>query len=279
MEQLRKIARICTAHHEKIVLSVMLLLLGIAVWILWQETQHEAEKLRQFETGLVRGKIHGVRDAGAFLAANRALIDEARAQRSLELAGPHNLFNPVKWQRRPDGPLLKVQTSKDAGPDALVISKTRPLYFSITPERVGPEGSCYMAISNEVTGVLPKDRKVYVSSSFINRTNLSSYFLLREIQNPTNNPVWVVELTDPKSDEERSVKIPKDGSYQRIEGWEAELKYPPGSKTFSKLRVGTNYVLRLEGEDYKVVAITEKEVVLSGRLNEQLYTVTQKASP
>jgi hypothetical protein len=277
MEQLRKIGQVCVAHYEKVLLSVMLLALGIAVWILWQETQNEAEKLRQFSTGLERGRTKGVQELDT--STNRAVLAEVANARPIAIGGAHLLFNPVKWQRRPDGPLLKIQSSKDAGVEALVINQVRPLYFTIIPERVLGDGACYMALTNEVTPIVGRERVVYMSPAQVNRTNISRHLILRDVRNPTNDTEWVLELTDPRAAEERSVVVAKDKPFRRVEGFEAELKYPPGNKTFSKLRVGTNYVIRLEGEDYKVVAISPDEVVLSGRLNEQPFHITQKAGP
>jgi hypothetical protein len=62
----------------------------------------------------------------------------------------------------------------------------------------------------------------------------------------------------------------------RVEGYEADLKYPPESKDFKNLRVGG--LVHFAGEDYNIVAITENEVVLSARLNDKKYTVRLAAA-
>jgi hypothetical protein len=134
-----------------------------------------------------------------------------------------------------------------------------------------------MAVSNE-TLVPARQASVYIYPGVTNRTNVCRFFVLRDVRNPTNDPEWVLELTDAPSGTERTVVVTRDKPYRRVEGWEADLRYPPGNKRFTKLRPGTNWVLRLEGEDYKVVAVTEQAVVLSGRLNDQQYTITQRAS-
>lgn len=135
-----------------------------------------------------------------------------------------------------------------------------------------------MAVSNEMA-VPALQTRMYVYPGLTNRTNACKFFILRDVRNPTNDPEWVLELTEPPSETERTVVVSRDKPYRRIEGWEADLYYPPGSRRFTKLRPGTNWVLRLEGEDYKVVAVNQQAVVLSGRLNEQQYTITERASP
>jgi|YelNatPaOPRAMG01_1025707.scaffolds.fasta_scaffold01283_9 hypothetical protein len=275
MDRLRAIVQALIQHYEKVVLTLMLVVLAGAVWILWQESQREAEKLRQYVQPPTPAKTKGVQPVD--LSSARALLDRARDPGGLDLSGPHNLFNPVRWQRQPDGVLLKVQSSKDVGPEALRIEAIRPLYFTISVDRLAGWGSCYMAVSNE-TLVPARQASVYIYPGVTNRTNVCRFFVLRDVRNPTNDPEWVLELTDAPSGTERTVVVTRDKPYRRVEGWEADLRYPPGNKRFTKLRPGTNWVLRLEGEDYKVVAVTEQAVVLSGRLNDQQYTITQRAS-
>lgn len=276
MDKLRHLVQLAVQHYEKLLLSAMLVVLAVAVWFLWSESERENQKLQQVSAPPARSKTKGVE--GVDLGLSQSLLQQARNPAPLELAGPHNLFNPVRWQRRPDGLLVKIQSSKDAGPEALRIEAVRPVYFSITVERTAGWGSCYMAVSNEMLNPA-RQASVYIYPGLTNRTNVSRFFVLRDVRNPTNDPEWVLELTNPPSEAERTVVVKEDKPYRRIEGWEADLFYPPGSRRFTKVRPGTNWSLRLEGEDYKVVAVSEQAVVLSGRLNEQQYTITERASP
>jgi hypothetical protein len=280
MEQLRKIGKACLVHYEKIILSLMLVLLAVAVWILFQETQHEAQKLQEFKTRLVKGKTHPVKTMD--LSTNAALRQMAQKPRWMSWVGTNNLFNPVKWQQSAGGALIKVQSGKEVGPEALVITGIRPLHFIVRCENPTSNG-CYLSFTNEMVspGRRPK-QQVFISPSSLDKTNrfydfaalTNRLFVPRQMKGAPDDPEWTLEL-----DNSERIAVTKEKPYVRVDGYEADLKYPVNNKLFSKLRAGANYVVRLEGEEYKVVAINEREVVLSARLNDQQTTVTRMAPP
>jgi len=280
MEQLRKIAKTCLVHYEKLILSLMLVLLAVAVWILFQETQQEAQKLQEFKTSLRKGKTQSVKTVD--LSTNAALRAMAQKSRWVSWVGTNNLFNPVKWQQGAAGALIKVQSGKEVGPEALVITGIRPLHFIVRCENPTSNG-CYLSFTNEMVspGRRPK-QQVFLSPSSLDKTNrfydfsamTNRFFVPRQIKGAPDDPEWTLEL-----DNSDRIAVTKDKPYVRVEGYEADLRYPVNNKAFPKLRVGTNYVVRLEGEEYKVVAINEREVVLSARLNDQQTTVTRMAPP
>jgi hypothetical protein len=280
MEQLRKIGKACGQHYEKLLLSAMLVLLAGAVWVLYQETQHEAQRLDEFKRQLVRGKVIAVKDVD--LSTNASLRQIAQNPPTLAWVGTNNLFNPVKWQQGMGGAIIKVQSGREVGVEALAIAAIRPLHFILRIENPGSNG-CYLTLTNEFALARRQARQQkFLSPSSLDKTNVffdavqltNRFFVPRQVQGPPENPKWTLEM-----DSAERIAVSKDEPYVRVEGYEADLKYPLNNKLFSKLRVGTNYVIRLEGEDYKVVAINKAEVVLSGRLNEQLHTVSQRALP
>ena len=68
----------------------------------------------------------------------------------------------------------------------------------------------------------------------------------------------------------------KDQPFRRIDGYMVDLKYAPETKTWTSRRVGAS--LSFNGEDYKIVAITENEVVLSAKSNYKKWTIKYSAS-
>ena len=85
--------------------------------------------------------------------------------------------------------------------------------------------------------------------------------------------VLTVELNDTGE----QAKVSKEKPFTRIDGYMVDLKYPPENKVFPPgRRVGTT--LNFNGEDYNIVAITEKEVVLSAKSNQKKWTVKYGAS-
>lgn len=280
MDALKNIGRVCLQHYEKLILSVMLLLLAGAVWVLMQETQHEADKLAEWKKTISKSKVNPVNPVD--LSANAALRQRAQASSGAVWVGTNNLFNPVKWQQTPGGGVIKVQSGKEVGVEALVITGIRPLHFTATLENVSSNG-CYAVFTNETALRRSVKQPVFLVPSVLDKTNrfydygalTNRAFATRAMKGSPEDPEWTLELLDTGE----RLTITQAKPFVKVEGYEADLKYPPGNKLFPKLRVSPAFNIRLEGEDYKVVAINKTEVVLSGKLNEQLHTVTQMASP
>ena len=55
--------------------------------------------------------------------------------------------------------------------------------------------------------------------------------------------------------------VSKDAPFRRIDGYLAELRYPPENRTWPPRRKGD--FMSFGGENYNIVAINENEVVLS----------------
>ena len=108
-------------------------------------------------------------------------------------------------------------------------------------------------------------------------------FLVREVRaspdNPTNATL-ILELSNPgKSADLRRerVEVSKDKPFKRIDGYMLDLKYPPETKTFPPgRRVGA--LLSFNGEDYNIFAITENEIVLLAKSNQQKWPVKYNVS-
>src|SRR5688500_4486695 len=105
MEGLNKVGDIFRNHYEKVILGLALLGLGAAVVILMQASQAEQHKIQEY-IGQVERRS-GARVKPVDLGPLETKLKEAQNPPSLEIAGEHNLFNPVKWQRRADGAWIK----------------------------------------------------------------------------------------------------------------------------------------------------------------------------
>src|SRR5436853_2065041 len=116
-----RFVQILKLHYEKIILSVMLAGLAAAVWFLYEASMQEEQTNQQYIGGVGRRVVKAVKPVD--LSAYQAPLKLVQNPPALILSGGHNVFNPVKWQRRPDGTFLKIQTGKEVGPDAMLISK------------------------------------------------------------------------------------------------------------------------------------------------------------
>ena len=72
--------------------------------------------------------------------------------------------------------------------------------------------------------------------------------------------------------------VTREPTYKRIDGYTADLKYPPENKTWTGRRVGSPQ-LTFNGEEYNIVAITQNEVVLSAKSNQKKWTITFNPTP
>src|SRR5258705_177817 len=96
-----KVIQIFKLHYEKILLSVMLAGLAAAVWFLYEESIKEEQTNASFITGVGRRKVQGVKPED--LSPYQNSLKMVQNPPALNLAGGHNVLNPVKWVRRPDG--------------------------------------------------------------------------------------------------------------------------------------------------------------------------------
>ena len=88
-------------HYEKLVLSIVLLAVAVAAFLLTVQVgnvkQTLADQLQQkiVKKGAVLPPIN--------LSTNQAIATRAAARIKVVLDGPHNTFNPGSWEKTPDG--------------------------------------------------------------------------------------------------------------------------------------------------------------------------------
>jgi len=267
MESLHKLIEVFKLHYEKIILGLVLVGLAGAVWFLYQEGLKEEQSNQSFVGGVGRRKVKGLPPVD--LSGYQNVLKLAQSPPPLNLSGGHNVFNPVKWQKRPDGTLLKIETGKEVGPDAMTITKITPLHFIISLDRAVP-GGYFIGITREGADkpLLRRKQARFVTAPH----GTNEFFTLVEIQGSPEDPTeLVLQLADTKE----LVSIAKTKEYKKVAGYEADLKYPIENKSYPNQRVGATTTVA--GDQYNIIAISENEVVLSARLNDKKYTVRQVA--
>jgi len=269
MKFLRNIPGLLKRHYEKVILAFALIGLLGAVVYLNELKSAENEKIQIYDRGITKRKSKPIptMDASALTTA----LARATNPPAIDFSPPHNLLNPVKWQRRPDGTLLKVETGREVGPQAATVAKIMPLRLIITLD--GQSGSgVNMSVMPETNRLVRSKLQSFlttnVPSERIHRTRM---FTLRDLKITTNGPVAEIELAD-GTKETVTPALP----FSRIDGYRADLVYPPEKKTFTDRRVGD--VLTLNSEDYIIVAIATNEVVVSARSNDRRTTIRNNAA-
>ena len=200
----------------------------------------------------------------------------------VDFSAPHKLFNPMPWKKAADGHLIETNAA-NLGPNALIVTKQTPLYLKLTLDEV------------TVMDAVPRYRIGVVNEASANRNDWTkkqrSYkvgdtnetFVVRDQRVPPDNPTNatpILEVNNPsKSTELRRerVELSKDHSFQRIDGYMLDLKYPPEDLRFpAGRRVGAT--LSFNGEDYIIFAITENKIVLLAKSNGQTWPVEYNVS-
>jgi hypothetical protein len=273
MEFLRKFITLCQANYEKAILILALVGLAGAVVVLYQVSLNEEENLKGYEKEMRQPK--GKSMTPISLDRYRSALQLVSQPPALDFGTPHHLFNPVKWQRKlSDGTLIKVQTGKEVGPYAMNLVRVGELFFIVSLDRAASTGGYTLGVTHEGAENPWERRKVPKFVTVSNKPEIlkKDLLALREVKGTPEEPELIVELAETGE----KISVTKDKPFKRVEGYEVDLSYPLEGKTFTKLRV--NSKLHFAGEDYKVVAITPTEVVLSANLNDKKYTVRQTAS-
>jgi hypothetical protein len=245
-------------NWEKVLLGVVLLGLAVAVAFLPLKIASEKELMQETRNRILNPQIKPLPPVDLTLA--QASLKRAESPMMLDFSTGHRLFNPVLWQKTTDGRPLKVQSGNEIGPAALVVARTAPLYTIISFDNVitNETGARYaIGIERQAAEKLADRRKRQTYASIDTKTE---FFTLTGIKGPAQNPTdLVIDLVD--SDDE--ITVARNKPFKRIDGYLADLKYPPENRSWPNRRVGDK--LTFAGEEYNIVAINETEVVVSAR--------------
>ncbi len=244
------------AHYEKIILSVVLMGLAAVAALMPMRVAQERERQDAREREITNPKVKEYQPID--LATNATVLARLEQPSKLKLSGEHNVFNPVTWQKKPDGQLVKLT---ETGPNAVEVMEIRPLHLSVA--------------FDDVTGT---PQEVRYTLSFLNEGQRSgkptpriagigeknNMFTIQSIAGETNNPTSLQVLI---AGDREPVTIAPGKPYDRTVGHTADLNYPPTGKQWKNARIKEE--LTINGETYNIVAITPNEVVLSAKSNKK----------
>ena len=274
MEHLKKLLGLAREHYEKVILGLALLALALSGFLLANEKQKEEEALKEYVVNV--GKTTPFAYKPADLSNHLATLRLAPNPVSVNFSPPHNLFNPVKWLRRPDGSLIKVLLGNEIGAEALVVTKITPLHLVINLDKApGSSGSGYfVSVAREAATNLALRKKIQSYVSLASPKDRTGAYLLKEAKGTPESPEVVLEVLDNNEKVTLTTNAP---TFQRVEGYEVDLSYPPEKTTFVKKRL--NDMVALAGETNSVIAITADEVVLLNQSNNKRTPLKYNAAP
>ena len=272
MKFLGSIPDLLKRHYEKVILAFALVGLVGAVFYLNQMKSADNEKIDKYNQNIGRRKTKPI--SSVDISALAEAMRHATNPPSIALAPPHNLLNPVKWQMKPDKTLLKVETGREIGAQALEILKIAPLQLIITLDQQSGSGVSMSVTQEGHTNRLwrGKMQSFLTTNTVSERRHRSGVFTLRDFQVTPEGPVAEIEFTDGTK-----ANVAPSKPFTRVDGYKADLKYPPEPRiALADQRVGDK--LTLTGEDYIIVAINSNEVVVSARSNDRRTTIRNNAA-
>jgi len=251
-------------HYEKIILGGVLLVLVVSAALLPLMIGSERDSLKAKSDEIMNPAIKPLEPLN--LSTQQLVMQRVLVGVTLDLSSRHKTFNPVFWQKTPDGRAIKIATGDETGPKALSVVKNTPLNLIITLDSINPgEGATptryIIGVERQAASEISKRRKKQYYSTVGNKNDS---FLLRQVNGPPENPdSLVLELTEGGE----TVILEKGKPFSRVEGYMVDLKYDLEKKSWNSQRVGST--LRFGNEDYIIVAITENEIVVLAKSNQK----------
>jgi|SRR4051812_2490978 hypothetical protein len=254
------------AHYEKIILSIVLLGLAAAAALMPIKVSKERDLAGERENSIVNRPVTPMKPVD--LTTNALILARMEQPARLKYGGEHNIFNPVRWQRRPDGGLLK---GSETGVNALKVTQIRPLHLRVTYD--GPSGTTdnlrYQISVLKETG--KSSRPIPRIAGAKEKNNM---FTIQEVIGEPQDPKEVKLVLEGEKD---PVVISKEKPLERVIGYAADFHYDPENRNWKDLT--TKDELTFGGETYNIVAITENEVTISAKSNKKQTTLEYKPPP
>jgi hypothetical protein len=248
-------------HYEKLILSVVLLGLAAVAATLPMKVNQEKTKEEERKNSLINPKITPFPPVN--LATNQAVLEKVKSPIHFDIAGKHNLFNPVPWVQKPNGEVIKVKTGNEVGIGALEVTAINPLHQVISFDEVNPVTGANGATDYKYTVTMIKEgsggkqsRAMAVGSSD------RSIGTLKGIQGSPDSPTGLLLVLPDKTE----ITLAKDKPFSKIIGYSADLRceFPPLNKKGAK--VGDPVVL---GEPFTIKTIDKDTVVFEAKSNKK----------
>lgn len=262
-------------HYEKILLGAVLVGLLAAVALLLFKIDQERSDMEDMRNKILTKRVQPLPG----LDTNLFAVAEARCETPLTLsfaAPPHNLINPVRWVKMPDGAWIKETTGQEIGPERLEVTKITPLYTIISLDSYNSAGSNYLIkVERQTERGSKRNMSHYVAPGGKTET-----FSLLGVQGPPDKPTALrLELNDGGA----KVTITPDTPYRRIDGYMVDLKYDlERHRPWRDERVGSKLVFG--GDEFTIVSINlvatnQYEVVVSAKSTGKKTTIKYNAAP
>ena len=169
------------------------------------------------------------------LTTNKAVLEKVKTPIHFDIAGKHNLFNPVPWVERPNGELVKVKPGT-LGIGALEVTAIHPLRMIVSFDDVvptaGANGTNEFRYNVTVIREGASNPKTGPRAMYKGLT-AGGIGTLKDVVGPLENPTTLLlELPD-----RTAVSISKEKPFAKVIGYAADLhcELPPLDKKNAKV--------------------------------------------
>ena len=263
-------------HYEKILLGAVLLgLVGLLV-AMWFVIETDKQKMENLRLTYFPKTPQPLPDMD--LKAQDEAMSRLSTIPTLDFSTTNRLFNPVQWLVDRNVRPIKINNDTMFGPGAVVVTKIAPLYFAITLESTttNATGGLYTFIEEDQSAPTAGQRRLRRHYATMGETvpdktvtGKDESFKLVAIKGPPDNPD---ELNLKLIGTGETVTLTKAKPFRRVDGYTADLAYPPDKLTFTGQRVGSP--IKFGGEGYNIIGIDQNQVVLSSQINQKRWTKT-----
>lgn len=260
-------------HYEKIILSVVLLGLAVAVGYLPVKINNDRAELRDL-ADQIRNRPPKEMAALDTTALDKSLADTKERFEVTLSAPPHNTINPVEWHRERPGAPLQRSSKNPIGASRVEITKITPLYITVSWESTGEGGSNYLIRLEDQTPLRRLNK-----SDILNPGRKLGPIVLKESRVGANG---VQELVCAFNDSGDTFTVVSGTPYRKIGAYMADLKYDLENLKWRDQREGAS--IRFANSDFtissiKAVAAGQYEVVLSAKQTGKKTTLSFNAAP
>lgn len=251
-------------HYEKVVLGIVLLALaGVAVWLpmkIQADKQQVSMTLHQFDNPPPAKPI-----PPTDLSKEEKIREQTAEPPNADFSGKHNLFNPVRWVKTPEGVLEKHPTDEEHGPKRLEIEAIHPLAFVVEYDRRSGSGYNFKVTRESAERASDRRPRTYYASE---QSKKNDVFTLLSVNGPEDDPLtFELEVNDTGD----KFVVSRNKAYSATNGYSADLSYPPEKKTWKDARVKQPLVF--DNDTNIVVDINPSEVILRAVSNEKTTTI------
>jgi hypothetical protein len=253
-------------NYEKILLGLVLAgLIGTLIFMLFYIAADQ-KAMDDHTSIVINPHVNPLPDLNLTTESNVTL--RLKSSYDLDFDKTNKLFNSMKWEKAPDGTLIKISSGNEVGANAAVVTNIQPLYLILTLDSVTTNelGARYViGVEKQAEKSVSKRRK---QQRYVSLNDKNDTFTLVQVKGAPENPdALVVKLVDSGE----SATISQSQPYKRTDAYEADFRYDLDKKVFHEKRIGDK--VSFGGADYIVVEVNQNELILADQSNQRKYSL------